>query len=147
MSTRSHIARKLEDGRFESIFCHSDGYPEHNGWVLVNHHSNQKNVDKIFELGNASFIGNTLDPEPPRSKNETFEQWQFNNSNFSTFYARDCGEKKAPNKFHANIKDLMESCNTYMGEYLYIYDNGKWKCYRPYTKRQINLKKYIGKEK
>ena len=38
MSTRSSIAIKHGD-RIKSIYCHSDGYLEYNGRVLLEHYS------------------------------------------------------------------------------------------------------------
>ena len=38
MSTRSRIAIKQNDGTYKSIYCHSDGYLEHNGYILYNYY-------------------------------------------------------------------------------------------------------------
>ena len=38
MSTRSHIGIWNEDGSLDVIYCHRDGYPAHNGAVLLHHY-------------------------------------------------------------------------------------------------------------
>ncbi len=38
MGTRSNIAYKKSDGKIVSMYCHYDGYPEHNGVMLTLQH-------------------------------------------------------------------------------------------------------------
>jgi hypothetical protein len=52
MSTRSFIA--LEEGdKYKAIYCHWDGYPEHNGKILVANYNTQ---EKIKKLGSKSTL-------------------------------------------------------------------------------------------
>jgi hypothetical protein len=39
MSTRSFICIVGQNGGFQGIYCHYDGYPEHVGKILVEHHN------------------------------------------------------------------------------------------------------------
>lgn len=39
MSTRSFICIEGLNGGFQGIYCHYDGYPEHVGKILVEHHN------------------------------------------------------------------------------------------------------------
>ena len=46
MATRSAIGLKKIDGTIEAVYCHWDGYPAHNGKILMNHYP----VDKTQRL-------------------------------------------------------------------------------------------------
>lgn len=39
MSTRATIACSQDDGRYTAIYLHFDGYPDHTGKILEQHHS------------------------------------------------------------------------------------------------------------
>ena len=41
MATRSNIGIVNEDDSITAIYCHWDGYPEHNGKILLNHYNNK----------------------------------------------------------------------------------------------------------
>ena len=51
MSTRSNIVIQAPDGKVMSIYCHYDGYPEHNGKMLLEHYDTTDKVSKLFEIG------------------------------------------------------------------------------------------------
>ena len=42
MSTRSMICMKLKDDNYKSIYCHSDGYLEYNGAMLIDYYKDRK---------------------------------------------------------------------------------------------------------
>ena len=50
MATRSAIAIKQEDGKVKSVYCHSDGYPEHNGKLLLNFYNSDESANEIVNL-------------------------------------------------------------------------------------------------
>lgn len=39
MGTRSSITVKMTDGSFKSVYCHFDGYLDHNGKMLAGHYN------------------------------------------------------------------------------------------------------------
>ena len=48
MATRSTIAMKTPEGKIRAIYCHWDGYPEHNGKMLLdNYQDAAKNGQEI----------------------------------------------------------------------------------------------------
>jgi hypothetical protein len=49
MSTRSNIGVKLDNGQYQMIYCHYDGYPTHVGEVLVNFHDTYEHAIKLLE--------------------------------------------------------------------------------------------------
>ena len=70
MSTRSRIGILNPDGSTRTIYCHSDGYPEHQLPILTQHYSSIEKVEELnraiakdeslgsgFELGHSYFCG------------------------------------------------------------------------------------------
>ena len=84
MSTRSYIAKELEDGSVRYIYCHFDGYVEHNGRILVDHYSDSDKVNQLLDLGDLSYLSE-----------EIGEKQDFNQPTSRTWclaYGRDRGE-------------------------------------------------------
>lgn len=67
MSTRSTIAIRRSDGTMKKIYCHWDGYIEHNGAILQKYYSTADKVENLLALGNLSCLGPTTDVD------DTFE--------------------------------------------------------------------------
>ena len=44
MSTRSMICMKDEGDKYKCIYCHSDGYLEHNGAILIDHYKDKEKL-------------------------------------------------------------------------------------------------------
>ena len=62
MSTRSNIA--IEDPKTKKvkvIYVHSDGYPYGVGKILVDNYNNRQLAKLLFEHGDSSYLGDTLD--------------------------------------------------------------------------------------
>ena len=61
MATRSRIAIENEDGTVTSIYCHWDGYVDHNGMILQEHYNERSKVEALIALGDISYLdANTL---------------------------------------------------------------------------------------
>ena len=121
MSTRSSIAIKHGD-RIKSIYCHSDGYLEYNGRVLLEHYSDSVKVNKLIAMGDMSMLGREIgekinfDGGLSYDENNTAEQCRF--------YGRDRGEEGV--EFQSF--DDEDSWIGFYGdcEYFYLYDHGVW---------------------
>jgi len=61
MATRTRIAIENENGSVTSIYCHWDGYIEHNGDILVNHYREREKVQKLIDLGAISSLASKLE--------------------------------------------------------------------------------------
>jgi len=114
MATRSRIGKKLEDGTIKSIYCHWDGYPEHNGEILKEYYKTEAKIDALLELGNLSSLAQDIgmqhdfkDPEP----------------GWCVAYGRDRGETNTKARISTTLSDMIQE------EYNYVWDNGKWRCY------------------
>jgi hypothetical protein len=79
MSTRSNIA--IEDPKTKKvkvIYVHSDGYPYGVGKCLVDHYNKRDVAKLLFNHGDASYLGDTIEE--------------------CSFYARDWNRKKSQPK-------------------------------------------------
>jgi len=59
MATRSLIGMNLDNGITKIIYCHWDGYPEHNGQLLVNNYTSPSAIVELMELGDLSSLAET----------------------------------------------------------------------------------------
>lgn len=85
MATRSRIAIETPEGIVKSIYCHWDGYPQHNGRILQEHYQDRKKVEDLIELGSISSLQEEVHPTGPHS----FEKPQ---DGIVVAYHRDRGE-------------------------------------------------------
>ncbi len=56
MGTRSRIGIELPDHSVVSVYCHWDGYVEHNGKILVEHYQNREDVQELIDGGSMSTL-------------------------------------------------------------------------------------------
>ena len=54
MATRSLIAISNNNGSFEAIYCHWDGYPRGVGKVLFEHYTDYEKIRKLIYTGDVS---------------------------------------------------------------------------------------------
>lgn len=65
MATRSRIGIENEDGTVSSVYCHWDGYPSHNGKVLIAHYSDREKLKELIDLGAISSLKENVSPIEP----------------------------------------------------------------------------------
>jgi len=117
MATRSRIGIELEDGTVKSIYCHWDGYPEHNGKILNEHYLDRTKVLELIELGNISTLGANV---------TTTELHDFNNPqpDVTVAYHRDRGESYTKPRINSTINGFFASD---IEEFGYVFTNdGNW---------------------
>ena len=61
MGTRSTIALEFADGTVEQVYCHWDGYIEHNGKILAEHYMDPFKVRDLINLGGFSSLDTTVE--------------------------------------------------------------------------------------
>ena len=103
MATRSTIAVEHADGTVSAVYCHWDGYVEHNGTLLDQCYNSREQAEALIALGNISALCSTLDK--------------------TEFYGRDRGEHNQVTKKYSSISDYYLLCSE---EYNYIFRNGQW---------------------
>lgn len=60
MGTRSRIGLETANGSVYSIYCHWDGYPSHNGKILLEHYSDPDKLRELIDLGDISTLAPIL---------------------------------------------------------------------------------------
>jgi len=60
MGTRSTIALEYADGTVDQIYCHWDGYLEHNGAILEKFYKDPFKLQKLVEQGDMSSLGKEI---------------------------------------------------------------------------------------
>ena len=125
MGTRSTIALEFADGTVQQVYCHWDGYLEHNGKILRDHYTNPFILRDLIDLGDLSSLRPTIGTkhafsqfELPKEEVEAFVKLT---ENMCTFYGRDRGETGTSAKKFASYEDYM--LNHQYEEYDYILRN------------------------
>lgn len=113
MGTRSTISLETKEGKFKKVYCHWDGYPSHNGKILLNHYKTYNDVDKLLNLGDMSILGEKCDGEPGHSF-ETKKELQ------TVYYGRDRGEDNVSFQIFDDYRSIPKE------EYNYLFKNDKW---------------------
>ena len=129
MSTRSLISIKRDEDKYETIYCHWDGYLDYNGLILSKFYREREKVEKLIKLGNISSLNENIDPVPDLS--HSFDDKQ---KGVVVAYGRDRNEKNQ----ESVIYTLNELKNWDWIRYIYIYDeNNNW-IYSQYPFKKFN---------
>jgi hypothetical protein len=140
MGTRSTIALEFADGSVEQVYCHWDGYLEHNGKILAEHYSDPFKLRDLIDMGGISSLGKVIGKKHPfgPAYNETNiakqakiqkEVIAARDAGYTTFYARDRGEDLTKEQF-VDFQDYL--AHHQYEEYEYILrKDGNWyvKCH------------------
>lgn len=108
MGTRSSIAIRNSDGTVWSVYCHWDGYVDHNGKLLEENYSSEDAVRLLLSGGDMSALG------------KSFVETEY--------YSRDRGESRV--QCQAKHSVSLEAWLTDYGQgydYLFIPDENKWR--------------------
>lgn len=119
MSTRSSIGI-LKGGKIKQVYCHNDGYIQHNGYILNTHYNSAKKVEEILKLGDLSFLTKQLEPTGEHSFNDP-------EGGVTVAYHRDRGEELNVPK-EMTIDEYKEYLKDSWCEFAYLYDTreDKW---------------------
>ena len=128
MATRSTIALEYADGTIGQVYCHWDGYLEHNGAMLSKHYSNPFILRDLMDLGDISSLRPTVGTQHAFSKLEVpmdGEAYDKLYGDMTTFYGRDRGEEGTGAKTFIDFQDYMVRFQH--EEYAYILrKDGNW---------------------
>ena len=121
MSTMSRIGILNPDGSTKTIYCHSDGYPEHQLPILTQHYSSIENVEELLNLGDISSLGECIAPN--LEEEHTFKDRV---KGVTVAYHRDRGEPMTAALRHENIHALKKSDWSIDWFYLFDAKKGEW---------------------
>lgn len=123
MSTRSFIGIEETDGSIKAVYCHWDGYPEHNGVILYSSYSTETRVRELIALGDLSVLGHEINP--PAGEHHSFDTPY---KDVTVAYCRDRGEKFVEPLSCLNRKELVRALQDSWGEFVYLFccSNSSW---------------------
>jgi len=104
MGTRSFIG-VVHGDLCKVVYCHWDGYLEHNGKILFENYNSPK-AKNLVSLGKLSSLGPNIA--------------------MCTFYGRDRGEKDTEFKSYTSFPALVDAFKGSWCEYCYIMKDGVW---------------------
>ena len=119
MATRSNIGIVNDNGSVTGIYCHWDGYPEHNGKLLLKHYTDSERINGLMSLGSLSILAENLYSTDIHTFNNPQE-------GVCVAFGRDRGEKNADSKSFTNISEFEKYVNRTTADYQYLFNNGKW---------------------
>lgn len=123
MSTRSRIGILHADGSTDTIYCHSDGYPEHQMPILREHYNTTEKVREFLSLGDLSLLGERIAPD--ENENHKFA-YGSRTENVTVAYYRDRGEPLTPARHDPSISALLSRDWDVDWFYLFDLNSGNW---------------------
>lgn len=132
MATRSTIALEFADGTVQQVYCHWDGYLDHNGAILFESYQDPFKVRDLIDLGDISSLGPNIGkqhefdcPEHIKFGTPEYQAWSDAKSEVTTFYGRDRGETGCNARKFKDYADYRR--NAQFEEYNYILrKDGNW---------------------
>ena len=151
MGTRSMIAIQNPYSRdIRAVYCHWDGYLEHNGSILQKHYADSSKVNNLIALGDLSSLRPEIGVQHAFSQMDLCEAdreaFEKQHGGSCTFYGRDRGEKDVGFKVFPTLKEAEDHytwsdyfyCFKYSkasdyqsGEWHYKQNGGRWKKLAP----------------
>ena len=144
MGTRSRIG-VMHGDNVKSVYCHWDGYLEHNGAILQEHYDSVK-ANQLVALGDLSSLKPEIGIQHAFGYHGTeisAEDYETQFGNMCTFYGRDRGEKGTEWKTHTNFVDFFAEVEGSWGEWYYIMRDGVWYVGNIYEKDERFYKKLV----
>lgn len=144
MGTRSRIA-VMHGTVCKSVYCHWDGYLEHNGEILAKHYDSSL-ANQLIAMGDLSSLGTQIGSKHPFSPH--FDEGSkvayeaAKAAGHCTFYGRDRDEKDTEWKVAHSFEEFLEQVDACGGEYYYVMENGVWYCgsmYGDFARRLVRL--------
>jgi hypothetical protein len=134
MATRSNIAVLLKDGTVKKTYCHYDGYPEHNGKILLDCYSEYDKAVELVSLGDLSILGNLVHPDP-----EVVHTFNHPQPNVCVAYGRDRGDTNTDAATFEKYEHYVDSVG--QQDYDYLFKNDSWYIFDSY--RLITVEKHL----
>ena len=127
MATRNRIG-VMHGDNVKSVYCHWDGYLEHNGAILQEHYDSTK-ANQLVALGDLSSLKPEIGIQHAFGYHGTeisAEDYETQFGNMCTFYGRDRGETGTEWKTHTNFVDFFAEVEGSWCEWYYIMRDGVW---------------------
>jgi hypothetical protein len=127
MGTRSRIG-VMHGDKLKSVYCHWDGYLQHNGQLLQNHYDSAK-ANHLVSLGDISSLKEEIGVEHPFSQfdvtpNLSQDEYYEKYGKMTTFYGRDRKDSGTDFTVDQSYDEFLSKDYDY--EYYYIMRDGVW---------------------
>lgn len=132
MGTRSRIG-VMHGDIVKSVYCHWDGYYDHNGRILLEHYNSSK-ANQLVALGDMSTLRKEI--EIPEGTEHSFDK---SNDDITVFYGRDRGEENTSWKVAHSFNEFLGQVEGCGGEYYYIMKDGVWYAGKMYGSNALQL--------
>jgi hypothetical protein len=118
MGTRSAIG-VMHGDVCKAIYCHYDGYPEHNGRILLDHYTSER-ANALVSHGNMSILGKEIYPE------DDLPVHSFGNrqADVCVFYNRDRGDYNETWQVCTSFEDMLDQFSHC--QFFYVMQDGVW---------------------
>ncbi len=118
MGTRARIGYKIPGtDNIVSIYSHWDGYPSYLGKKLLESYVEDDKIRELIDMGDISIIDADKD----------WEGKKFPKPQPLTYASR--GDRDVSPTISESLDEFLEEGNACWAEYVYIYDDGFWKCF------------------
>jgi hypothetical protein len=127
MATRSTIAVIHQDGSVSQVYCHWDGYLEHNGKLLIENYQSQELAEALVAPGDLSSLSNTVGEAHPFGYHGTTmsqDEYYSRYGRMNTYYGRDRGETSVEVKRFADVYEYLKKFQR--EEYNYLFNGTSW---------------------
>jgi len=145
MGTRSRIG-VMHGEVCKSVYCHWDGYLEHNGRILQEYYDSAK-ANNLVALGDLSAL------RPNIGEAHAFSQFEFEGidredfirktEDMCTFYGRDRGEEGVEFKSDLTFEAFFERAEGTGAEWYYVMRDGAWYVGNTYERDITFYKKLV----
>jgi hypothetical protein len=116
----------------KSVYCHWDGYPEHNGRILSEYYDSAK-ANQLVALGDMSSLAPSIDCPEGHSFEKSVE-------GYTVFYARDRGETDVSWSADHTFEDFFDRVEGPGCEWYYVMRDGVWYCGNTYESSPLYKK-------
>ena len=130
MGTRSRIG-VMHGDVCKSVYCHWDGYLDHNGRILLEHYNSSK-ANHLVALGDVSSL--CPDVFVAEGVEHSFEKPA---EDITVFYGRDRGEEGTEFKVDHTFEDFFNRAENCGAEFYYIMKDGVWYCGDTYESSEM----------
>ena len=145
MGTRSRIG-VMHGDKVKSVYCHWDGYLEHNGQILQEHYDSAK-ANHLVALGDLSSLRPNIGEKHAFSQFEVpkdeVDAYKALTEDMCTFYGRDRGEAGTEFRVSHTFADFFDAVEGCGGEWYYIMQDGAWYCGNTYSSDARFYKKLV----
>jgi len=127
MGTRSRIA-VMHGTVCKSVYCHWDGYLEHNGAILQEHYDSSK-ANELVSMGDLSSLRPEIGKKHAFSRLEVpmdDEAYDKLYGNMTTFYGRDRGETDCTWSVDHTFEEFLDRVKGCTAEFYYVMKDGVW---------------------